>query len=343
MEYENSRYLGRNEKLFSRTFKNLWRIKNMGKILITGALGVIGNYLSNSLKNDGLEIIEVDQRITDYDDYIRADITHFEDLWKIFKQNSIDTIIHLAGEVGRLVGENYPQRMVYVNNVGLLNIISLCLDYDVKLIYFSTSEVYGKLFDDGVEVKEEDIELKSNPFMTTNIYALSKLYGEAIVKHYVDNYGLKAVTVRPFMVYGPGEYPNKYRSAISMFVYNALNNKPITVHRGAIRAWCYISDFVDGVKLLLKYNTYTGNYEAFNIGSEEYHTMEEVAKIILEETGGNFENLKIVEPPPKFLSLIKKFSIEKIKKLGYNPKISLREGIREVIKWQKKLQNFQSF
>lgn len=308
----------------------------MSKILITGALGVIGVFLYDSLKKDGFEIIGIDQKITDYSDYIRADVTHFEDLWKVFKKEKISTVIHLAGEVGRLIGEEYPQRMVYVNNVGLLNIISLCLEYNSRLIYFSTSEVYGKLFNEGKEVKEEDIELKGNPFITTNIYALSKLYGEAIVKHYVDNYGLKALTIRPFMVYGPGEYPNRYRSAISIFVYNALNNKPITVHKGAIRAWCYISDFIDGVKLLLDYPI-TEKYEAFNIGSDEYHTMEEVANIIIEEVGGDFENLKIIDPPSKFLSLVKRFSIEKIKNLGYKPKISFREGVREVIKWQKEV------
>jgi len=308
----------------------------MSKILITGALGVIGVFLYDSLKKDGFEIIGIDQKITDYSDYIRADVTHFEDLWKVFKKEKISTVIHLAGEVGRLIGEEYPQRMVYVNNVGLLNIISLCLEYNSRLIYFSTSEVYGKLFNEGKEVKEEDIELKGNPFITTNIYALSKLYGEAIVKHYVDNYGLKALTIRPFMVYGPGEYPNRYRSAISIFVYNALNNKPITVHKGAIRAWYYISDFIDGVKLLLDYPI-TEKYEAFNIGSDEYHTMEEVANIIIEEVGGDFENLKIIDPPSKFLSLVKRFSIEKIKNLGYKPKISFREGVREVIKWQKEV------
>ncbi|WP_273333277.1 NAD-dependent epimerase/dehydratase family protein [Dictyoglomus turgidum] len=308
----------------------------MSKILITGALGVIGVFLYDSLKKDGFEIIGIDQKITDYSDYIRADVTHFEDLWKVFKKEKISTVIHLAGEVGRLIGEEYPQRMVYVNNVGLLNIISLCLEYNSRLIYFSTSEVYGKLFNEGKEVKEEDIELKGNPFITTNIYALSKLYGEAIVKHYVDNYGLKALTIRPFMVYGPGEYPNRYRSAISIFVYNALNNKPITVHKGAIRAWYYISDFIDGVKLLLDYPI-TEKYEAFNIGSDEYHSMEEIANIIIEEVGGDFENLKIIDPPSKFLSLVKRFSIEKIKNLGYKPKISFREGVREVIKWQKEV------
>jgi len=74
--------------------------------------------------------------------------------------------------------------MLYVNNIGTLNLIKLCLEYNARLVYFSTSEVYGRLFDKGIPVKEKDLE-KESVFTTTNIYAMSKLFGEAIVKHYV--------------------------------------------------------------------------------------------------------------------------------------------------------------
>jgi len=306
----------------------------MKQVLVTGALGVIGQYLTDFLKQYRYEVISTDLLVRDYTDYIRADVTSFEDLYRILKENSIETIIHLAGEVGRMVGEEHPQKMVYVNNVGTINIVRLCLDYGCKLVYFSTSEVYGKLLDALEEVNEENL-FNGSPFMTTNIYALSKLFGEAIIKHYVDNYNLNAVTIRPFIIYGPGEYPSRYRSAISNFVYWALTGKKLTVHKGAKRAWCYISDFVEGVRLVMEH-PFTGKYEAFNIGSDEYHTMEEVAKIIIDEVGGDYNQIQIVEPPDKFLILSKRASIEKIRKLGYEPKTTLREGIRQVVKWQRK-------
>jgi nucleoside-diphosphate-sugar epimerase len=306
----------------------------MTKIFVTGALGFIGSYLIPYLNGQGHKVISSDVHVRDYADYVRADVTSFEDLYKIFRKENIDQVIHMAGEVGRMVGEEYPQKMMYVNNIGTLNLIKLCLEYNTKLVYFSTSEVYGRLFDKGEAVKEEDLE-KGSVFTTTNIYAMSKLFGEAIVRHYVENYGLNSITIRPFMVYGSGEHSSKYRSALINFVNSALKGETITVHKGAERAWCYVSDFVNGVHLAMQ-QPFSGEYEAFNIGSDEYHTMEEVARMVVQKCDAKYNQIKIIEPPNKFLSLSKKFSIEKIRSLGYAPKVSLEEGIHRVAEWQRK-------
>jgi dTDP-glucose 4,6-dehydratase len=307
----------------------------MGRIFVTGALGFIGSYLVPYLREQGLEVVSSDVHVRDYDDYVRADITLFEDLYRVFEKEDIDAVIHMAGEVGRMVGEEHPQKMLYVNNIGTLNLIKLCLDHKCRLIYFSTSEVYGRLFDKGKPVKEKDLEKGGSIFVATNVYAMSKLFGEAIVRHYVENYNLNAVTVRPFMVYGPGEFPSRYRSALINFVHSALKGQKLTVHEGAERAWCYVSDFVRGVFLVMKH-PFSGKYEAFNIGSDEYQTMQEVARMVIEECNGDYGQIKVVKPPSKFLSLGKRFSIDKAKSIGYKPEVSLREGIHRVVDWQKK-------
>ena len=139
----------------------------MTKIFVTGALGFIGSYLIPHLTRQGHKVTSSDVHVRDYADYVRADVTSFEDLYKIFKEKNIDQVIHMAGEVGRMVGEEHPQKMMYVNNIGTLNLIKLCLEYNAKLVYFSTSEVYGRLFDMGRPVKEEDLE-KGSVFTTTN-------------------------------------------------------------------------------------------------------------------------------------------------------------------------------
>jgi dTDP-glucose 4,6-dehydratase len=307
----------------------------MSKVLVTGALGFIGRYLVPHLKRANFDIVSLDVHVRDYSDYVRADVTSFEDLHHVFAKENVDTVIHMAGEVGRMVGEEHPQKMIYVNNIGTLNLVRLCLEHSCRLVYFSTSEVYGRLLDSDAKVEEQDIEQKGSAFITTNIYALSKLFGEAIIRHYVENYELNAVTIRPFMVYGPGEYPSKYRSAISNFIYAALTGGKITVHQGTVRAWCYISDFLDGVSIVLKH-PFSGKYEAFNIGSDEYRTMKEVAEMAIAECEGKADQIEIVQPPEKFLSLTKKFSIHKIRSLGYEPKISLKEGLHRVADWQRK-------
>lgn len=307
------------------------------KILVTGALGFIGKKLFSRLKEQGHDVLGIDLVIADYDDYIRGDITYFEDVWRLFKENNgFDMVIHLAGEVGRLNGEEYPQRMIYVNEIGTLNLIKMCLEYDSKLVYFSTSEVYGTLFDEK-EVREEDLFLLS-PVRVTNIYAMSKLFGEGIVNHYVKNYGLLAVGIRPFMVYGPGVVASKYKSAIDQFVYNALNDKPFTVHKGSERAWCYVDDFVEGVLTVINRHDFKpGVYEAYNVGTQEYIATEELARLVLELTGKSPELMKVVELPDKFISGRKRFSNEKLRKLGWEQRVPLREGLLKVIEWHRSM------
>lgn len=306
----------------------------MTTVLATGALGVIGTHLTQLLQDHGYEVIGADLAIRDYSDYIRADVTSFEDLYRIGKKHKVDVVIHMAGEVGRMVGETHPQRMVYVNGVGATNVIQFCLEQDAKLVYFSTSEVYGHLLDKPEPVTENMIADEASAFVTTNIYAMSKLYGEALVKHYVDNYEFNAVGVRPFMVYGPGESPSKWRSAICNFVHAARHGMPIVVHDGTVRAWCYISDFVEGIRILTE-RPRAGVYEAYNVGSDEYLSMEEVARVAIEECGGSVDQLEVVPPPSKFLSPKKVASIAKMRSLGYDPRVTLREGIRSVAQWQR--------
>jgi nucleoside-diphosphate-sugar epimerase len=81
---------------------------------------------------------------------------------------------------------------------------------------------------------------------------------------------------------------------------------------------------------------FSGEYEAFNIGTDEYHTMEEVARMVVDECNRDYTQIKVTEPPTKFLSLSKEFSINKIRSIGYQPRISLKEGIKRVVEWQKK-------
>ncbi|WP_448524106.1 NAD-dependent epimerase/dehydratase family protein [Pseudothermotoga sp.] len=308
------------------------------KILVTGGLGFIGTRLVRKLTEKGHDVVSVDLHVRDFEDYVRADVTSFSELWRVFKLNGpFDMVIHTAGEVGRMIGEEHPQKMVYVNDVGVINLIQLCLEYDTRLVYFSTSEVYGKKFDELECVKEEDL-MKTSPFDVTNIYAMSKLFGEALVAHYTKNYGLKAVSIRPFMIYGPGVYPSKYKSALDQFVYNALLGKPLIVHKGSERAWCYVDDFVEGVILVAEKHSFESKkYEAYNIGSEEYISTEDLARKCVKIVGASEKLIELVDPPNKFLSARKRFSVDKIKKLGYAPKVSLDRGIEEVVKWYRNL------
>lgn len=298
----------------------------MTKILVTGALGTIGKPMVQRLEKK-YDVISTDIMLEDKPNYYRADVTQFEDLHEIFRLEEIDTVIHMAGEVGRIVGERHPQRMLHTNCTGTMNIVKLCMEHNTRLMYFSTSEVYGSLFNK-MEPVNESMELST--MNVTNIYAMSKLMGESLVKHYIKNYNLNALTVRPFMIYGPGEQPKSTRSALINFVYNALTNKELTVHSGTSRAWCYIDDFIDGIEILLKQQQQK-TYEAFNVGSNEYHPIAVMALMIIEELKKDSQQIKLIKSPIKFMSKNKNFSIKKMQKLGYEPKVSLEEGLSKVI------------
>jgi dTDP-glucose 4,6-dehydratase len=299
------------------------------RILVTGAHGIVGKPLVARLRQEN-EVLATDLLTGYADGYSRVDVTDRGSIDEALEDFGPELVVHMAGEVGRLNGEKHPERMIETNALGTMNVARSCVEHSTRLMNFSTSEVYGDAFGFHLPVIEQD---SLNAFGQSNIYSLSKCFGEAIVKHYVENYGLRALTIRPFMLYGEGEVPNKYRSALTNFVWAALNGKPFDVHRNTRRAWCHVSDFAEGIVILLD-NPMHG-YQAFNIGSEEYHSMEEVARMVVKEVGADEALINLTDPPAKFGSPIKVSSIEKMKALGYAPTITLDEGIRRLVKWQR--------
>ncbi|EJO5349499.1 NAD(P)-dependent oxidoreductase [Clostridium botulinum] len=310
-------------------------------ILVTGGLGFIGKKLVEKLKLEYKDhkIVVLDQYIRDYDDYIRSDITDFGEIYTNVKRinGNIKYIIHAASEVGRINGEEHPWKMIDSAVKGTLNLINIALEHNAKFVYFSTSEVYGDIFDHK-EVIEEDM-LNVSPLTLNNVYAISKLFGESLVRHYVKNYGLKAVGIRPFMVYGPGVYSSKYKSALDIFTWNLLNGKEINVDENCVRSWCHINDFIEGILLIIKnHNFDISEYHAYNIGNnKEYKTIEESAKFIAEELSANPNLIKKQKFNGKFKSPKKYFNTDKLESLGFVPKVSIEEGIKQMIDWYKEV------
>ncbi|MCW6086395.1 NAD(P)-dependent oxidoreductase [Clostridium sporogenes] len=310
-------------------------------ILVTGGLGFIGKKLVEKLKLEykDYKIVVLDQYIRDYDDYIRSDITDFGEIYTNVKRidGNIKYIIHAASEVGRINGEEHPWKMIDSAVKGTLNLINISLEYDAKFVYFSTSEVYGDIFDDK-EVMEDDM-LNVSPLTLNNVYAISKLFGESLVRHYVKNYGLKAVGIRPFMVYGPGVYSSKYKSALDIFTWKLLNEEEINVDKNCVRSWCHIDDFIEGILLIIKKHNFDSHeYHAYNIGNnKEYKTIEESAEFIRKELSADPSLIKKQIFNGKFKSQSKYFNTDKLENLGFTPKVSIEEGIKQMIDWYKQV------
>jgi len=302
-------------------------LRTMTTVLVTGGLGVIGTRLVPFLRAHGHEVKVLDNRIVKRPDYIRADICSAVEVMQAFKQWDIDYVLHLAGEVGRENGELFARRQVDVNVSGTLNIIQMCREFGVRLIFAGTSEAYGEV---GDKMMTEDIQAGK----LTNCYAISKYQAEQYIRHFVENYGLEAHTIRIFMCYGPGEYPSYYRSAISRFVYNIMHGRPVTVHEGAVRSWCYVDDICDGWRLAMEHFS-SDRFELYNIGKNDPRSMMDVARMVCELAGKSTDLIKVAEPP-RFVIPVKHASFEKAaKRLGFEAKTPLEVGLRETISWQR--------
>ncbi|MGZ6345798.1 MAG: NAD-dependent epimerase/dehydratase family protein [Candidatus Limnocylindrales bacterium] len=299
-------------------------------VLVTGGLGVIGRRFTEHLREHGYDVKVTDLAIRKEPDYLRADVTRYDELVEVFRRWPIEHVFHLAGEVGRENGEQFPRRCVDINVSGTLNLIQLAIEFGARLYFASTSEIYG---DHGTAVVTEALETDT-VLRPTNCYGWSKLQAEQYLRHFSRTQGLKAVSMRFFMCYGPGERPDPYRSAMTNFIDAVRHGRPITVHQGTSRSWCYIDDIVTGCRLLME--RWDGaSYEGFNLGRADPKPMTEVAELICDLLDQPRSLIELAPPGP-LVTPVKNASFEKAqRRLGFEATVGLAEGIRRTIEWQR--------
>ncbi|MBS4063134.1 MAG: NAD-dependent epimerase/dehydratase family protein [Chitinophagaceae bacterium] len=248
----------------------------------------------------------------------------------------VDYIIHAASQASPKYYGVDPVGTLNANILGTINLLELARKNDVKsFLYFSSGEVYGQLSEDQIPIKENSFGYL-DPTNIRSCYAESKRMGENICISYCSQYGIKAKIVRPFHTYGPGLDFSDGR-VFADFVSNVVNKKDIklTSDGSARRAFCYLSDATSGfISILIDGKV----GEAYNLGNprEEYSILE-LAEIITSIYPKL--NLKVhidgkLEDNSKYLiSPINRNSpeIEKIRILGWQPKISVKEGFKRTI------------
>src|SRR5437016_1285666 len=176
----------------------------MPKALVIGSEGNIGVPLVRRLREDGYEVLETDIRPGTGGDYVMADINHPVDLLPAFDWGP-EIVFVLSAMVSRVTCEQAAGLAIATNLGGVNNVLQLARRANAMVVFFSTSEVYGPGCD---PMDERD----SNP-RPNNRYGLSKLLGEQLVEYEVRTHGLRAVSLRPFMVYDENEDLGDHRSA----------------------------------------------------------------------------------------------------------------------------------
>jgi nucleoside-diphosphate-sugar epimerase len=291
--------------------------------VVIGSEGNIGAPLVTHLRAIGYAVLEIDIRPALRLNYLVADINQPLDLLPAFDWKP-DVVFLLAAVVGRTTAEQAGSLAIATNLGGINNVLQLCKRAEARCVYLSTSEVYGPTC--------ESMEETAVP-RPSNRYALSKWLAEQLIEYEARTFGLRAVTLRPCMVYDELEDMGDHRSAMIRFASSLARGRPIEVHRGSARGWLHVSDAVRAIEAAAGIEQHT----VINIGHPDIVPMLELAEMIRAELGADGSLIRVV-PVPAEITLVKRPALERQRVLlGFEPVIPLREGVSRVCDVQRRL------
>lgn len=315
--------------------------------LITGGAGFIGSHLSKRLISLGYRVIVVDNLLTgvlsNLDEissnpnftFVKEDVT----LCDFDRLGQIDFIYHLASPASpnprsKISYLNYPLETIRTNTIGTNRLLELAKKHRAKFLFASTSEVYGN---PTIHPQPESYFGNVNTLSLRACYDESKRLGETVAYLYFKKFGVDARIVRIFNTYGPSMNPDDGRVVVN-FINQALENRPITVYGDGsyTRSFCYISDLVAGLIKAMENNGTAG--EAFNLGNPHEVSVLELATLIKKLT--HSQSMIIFEEKVENDVEKRKPDISKSKMiLGWEPEVSLEKGLRETIRFYKKIKH----
>tara|TARA_B100001971_G_C18237414_1_gene568293 strand:- start:979 stop:1908 length:930 start_codon:yes stop_codon:yes gene_type:complete len=301
----------------------------MSSILITGGAGFIGSAVAKELISQGHKVKTLDLAVLKNVGYHK--MGSILDPYSVTTQmRGSDYVIHLAAALGVKRTEARRLECLYINIQGMVNVLEACVKNNVKKIVFtSSSEVYGN--QKKVPISEE------SPVNPISNYAITKLVGEEYLRAYHEAYSLDYSVVRLFNIYGEEQRDD---FVISKFVRAVCQNKPPVIYGDGqqVRSFCYVSDAAKGIvnSLFCK----EANGRVFNIGNDsEPISVKKLAEKTINLIGKNgispqyvaMENSDRTKKREVYNRIP---TIEKARKvLQYSPKVSLDEGITNVINY----------
>ena len=303
------------------------------KILVTGGAGFIGSNLAEALVTEGHSIRVIDNFslgkmenlgiVKNKIEVVNGDIRDFELVKKATK--GVDIIFNQAAASSSPMFLNDLRNAVSVNVDGFINLLNACRANDVKkLIYASTSSIYGN----SKPPLRED--MKAVP---VNFYSSSKLLNEHLAILFGREYGIETIGFRYLSIYGPHEKTKDiYANMASQFLWAMQRNEqPVIYGDGTqTREFTYVKDVVSA-NILAMNSKKNLSGEIFNVGTGKSASLNEIVTVINKLLGKSIKP-KYVKNPVKNYINAQLSDISKIKKLlGYKPKYSLEDGLKEII------------
>jgi len=237
----------------------------------------------------------------------------------------IDQIYHFACPASPVHYQYNPVKTIKTNVMGTINMLGLAKRVRARVMLASTSEVYG---DPKVHPQTEDYWGHVNPIGIRSCYDEGKRVAETLMMDYHRQNKVDIKIIRIFNTYGPNMAPNDGR-VVSNFIIQALKNDDITIYGegNQTRSFCYIDDLIEGTIRMMSSDNFTG---PVNIGNPHEFTIIDLAKKVLDLTGSK-SKIKY-QPLPPDDPIQRQPDITLIKnKLGWQPKVSLDEGLKNTI------------
>ena len=312
-------------------------------ILVTGGAGFIGSHIVDDLVNQGANV-------TIYDNFSSGsieNINHLSDKIKIIKGDildynklnhaceNIDVISHQAAQLEITKCMDDPIEDLKINTEGSLNVLNSAVDNDVKkILYASSACIYGQ-----AEYLPEDENHPHNPNWP---YGVSKLAVEKYANIYHKNYDISTIGLRYSIIYGPNEW---YGRVLTVFLKRALENKPPVVWGGdQIRDFCYVKDLVEFHNILINKDQIEN--DVFNVSTGVGTKIIDLANLIknnfnlndpIYENIGEGEISNEVKDRKRLPLELKEMVLDnsKAKRVGWKPKVKLKEGIIKEYEWLK--------
>jgi UDP-glucuronate decarboxylase len=308
------------------------------RVLVTGGAGFLGSHLCERLVADKHDVICVDNFFTSQKtnvthllgrpnfELIRHDITH-----PLFLE--VDEIYNLACPAAPGHYQYNPIKTMKTSVLGAINLLGMAKRCRAKILQASTSEVYG---DPEIHPQTESYRGSVNPIGIRACYDEGKRAAETLFMDYHRHNKVNVRIVRIFNTYGPGMHPFDGR-VVSNFIRQALHGEDITVFGAGdqTRSFCYRDDLVEGmIRMMNGPDEFVG---PVNIGNPGEFTILELAKMVIEQTGSKskiiYKDLPADDPTRRRPDITLAKS-----KLGWEPKMPLKDGLQRTIDWFKTVQ-----
>jgi len=311
----------------------------MKTILVTGGAGFIGSYICERMLAEGNTVICLDNFYTGR----KKNISHLMDdkNFEVLRHDvigsiyvDVDWIFNLACPASPVYYQANPIKTIKTSFMGAINMLGIAKRCKARILQASTSEVYG---DPKEHPQSEKYWGNVNPVGIRSCYDEGKRIAETLFMDYHRQNNVDIRIVRIFNTYGPRMLENDGR-VVSNFIVQALKNEDITVYGDGsqTRSFCYIDDLVDGILKMMKQDSFIG---PVNLGNPDEYKIIDLAKMIIELTGSKSKivNKKLPEDDPKQRRPDITLAREK---LGWEPAVSVKEGLLKTIKYfEKELRN----